>query len=129
MTARVEAFEPCDKSAITAAGYQATATGAEGWLVVVLLVLVAACTVFVAYIRLMPMYRRRNVMSRRNKVLDNEFDADAEDEVIRVAWGGRAYKDDPDAPDGNYKDEPSRELELNGRKFKGEKFYTVNVIA
>jgi hypothetical protein len=49
--------------------------------------------------------------------------------VIRVAWGGRAYKDDPDAPDGIHKDEPSRELELNGRKFKGEKFYTVNVIA
>ena len=126
MTAKVEAFEPCDKSAITAKDYRLSVSGAEGWLAGVLLVLVAACTCFVAYVRLMPMYRRRRALARRSKALAQE---DAEDDVINVAWGGRAYKDDPDEDDGIYKDGPTRELELNGKKFKGEKFFTVNVIS
>ena len=110
MTAKVEAFEPCDKSAITAKDYLMSVSGAEGWLAGVLLVLVAACTCFVAYVRLVPMYRGRRALARRSQALAQE---DAEDDVINVAWGGRAYRDDPDEDDGIYRDRPTRELELS----------------
>jgi hypothetical protein len=106
MVARIEAFEPCDKSAISAKKYFGTLKelkGNENVLVMFLLVLVGACSIYVAYIRMMPVYRRRHALARHSRVLAQE---DAEDQVIRVAWGGMAYKDNPDdAGDSTFSDE------------------------
>jgi hypothetical protein len=106
MVARIEAFEPCDKNAISAKNYFDSLKGLKGnesVLVIFLLVLVGACSIYVAYIRMMPMYRRRHALARHSRILAQE---EAEDQVIRVAWGGKAYKDNPDdVGDGNYSDE------------------------
>jgi hypothetical protein len=124
MTASIEAFEPCDRSAMTAQEFWATEKESGGFLVAFLLSLVFACSVYVAYIRLLPKLKQQHLLESQSKIMEEE---DLEDEVIKVSWGKNLYKDDVNNSDAKFSIHPSPPLELNGRNFDGNKFYTVKM--